>query len=72
MPTRHKPNTLHELLPDRLRPTRSGILLHCFIDDLLEVLLGPVPTRKPNEGEGRGQKTAVCKVVDSGEKLFPR
>ena len=68
----HEPDALCQLLPDVLAELGAGVLLHRVVDDLLEVLVGPVATGEPDEREARRQQSAVGEVVDRRHQLLAR
>src|SRR5450759_3891796 len=43
-----------------------------FVDDLGEVLVGPVTAREPDQTEAGGQQAAVGEVVDGRQHLLAR
>ena len=69
---RDEPEALGELLPDLLAELGAGVLLHRVVDDLGEVLVGPVATRVADQAEARRQQAAVGEVVDRRHDLLAR
>ena len=70
---RDEADALQQLVPDVVVGTRvRACCLDGVVDDLLEVLVLPVAPREPDEGEARGQQTAVGEVVDGRHELLAR
>ena len=67
---RHEAEPLGEVAPDVLAEGRPGVLLDRVVDDLAEVLGGPVAAGEADEREARRQQPAVGEVVDGGHELL--
>ena len=66
----HEPDPLGQPVPDLLAERGAGMLLDRVVDDLREILVGPVPPGEPDERERRRQQPAVGQVVDGGHQLL--
>ncbi len=67
---RHEAEALGELAPHLLAEGRACVLLDRVVDDLREVLVGPVAPGEADEREARGQQPAVGEVVDRRHDLL--
>ena len=67
---RHEPEALGERAPDLLAERGAGVLAHRVVDDLAEVLVGPVAPGEPDEREAGRQQAAVGEVVDRRHQLL--
>src|ERR671910_684161 len=56
--------------PDLLAERRPSPFTHRLVDDLAEVLVGPVPAREADEREPRREEPAVREVVDGRHELL--
>jgi hypothetical protein len=70
--TGHEPDALAELLPHRVAERRARVLLDRLVRDLGEILVGPIPAGKADEGESRWQQPPVGQVVDGRHQLLTR
>ncbi len=68
----HEADALEQLLPRLVAELGAGVLLDRVVDDLGEVLVLPVATGEADQGEPRGQQTAVGEVVYRRHELFAR
>ena len=66
----HEAEALGEGAPHVLAERRAGVLLDGLVDDLAEVLVGPVAPREADEREARRQQTPVGEVVDGRHELL--
>ena len=69
---RHEPEPLGEVAPDVLAERGPRMVTHGLVDDLPEVLVGPVTAGEPHEGEARRQQAPVGEVVDRRHQLLAR
>ena len=69
---RHEPEPLGEVAPDVLAERGPRVVAHRLVDDLAEVLVGPVTTGEPDQREARRQQAAVGEVVDRRHELLAR
>ena len=69
---RHEADALAERTPDVLPERRARALLHGLVDDLAEVLVGPVAAGEPDEREAGREETTVGEVVDRRHELLGR
>ncbi len=68
--TGNESDALRQLPPDLLAEGRPGVLLDGRVDDLGEVLVGPVAPGEADQGEARGQQAAIGQVVDRRHQLL--
>ncbi|OPZ56714.1 MAG: hypothetical protein BWY91_00131 [bacterium ADurb.BinA028] len=67
---RHEPDALGQGAPYVLAEGGAGMLTDGVVDDLAEVLVGPVAPREPDEAEPGRQQAAVGQVVDGRHELL--
>ena len=67
---RDEPEALGELLPDSSRNGVRACSLDRVVDDLGEVLVGPVAAGEADQREARRQQAAVGQVVDRRHQLL--
>ena len=67
---RHETETLGQVAPHALAERRPRVLLDRVVDDLAEVLVGPVAPGEPDEREARREQAAVGQVVDRRHELL--
>ena len=60
----YEADAVSQLLPSRFLERRAAMCLDVFLDELLEMVLGPVAARKAGQAEARRQQAAVGQVVD--------
>ena len=70
--TGHEPEAVGELVPDLLAKRGAGVLLDGVVDDLREVLVGPVAAGESDQREPRRQQAPVGEVVDRRHQLLAR
>ncbi len=68
----HEADALGKLLPDILIKRRACVLRDSVVDDLREVLVGPVTSSKSDERETRWQQPAIGEVVHGWHQLLAR
>ena len=66
----HETEPLGQVAPHALAERRPRVLLDRVVDDLAEVLVGPVAPREPDEREARREQPAVGQVVDRRHELL--
>ena len=66
----HEADAGGELLPGRFLERRAAVRLHVLLDEILEMVLGPVAACEPGQAEARRQQAAVGQIVDGGEQLL--
>ena len=66
----HEADAGGELLPGRFLERRAAVRLHVLLDEILEMVLGPVAACEPGQAEARRQQAAVGQIVDGGKQLL--
>ncbi len=61
---------LRESVPDLLSEGCAGVLFHRIVDDLAEILVGPISSGETDKRERGGQQSAVAQVVDRRHQLL--
>ena len=66
----HEADAPGQPVPHLLTERRAGVLLDRVVDDLAEILVGPVPSGEPNQCERGWKKAPVGQVVDRRHQLL--
>ena len=66
----YETDTGRKLLPSRFLERRTAMRLHVLLDEVLEMVLGPVAACEACQTEARRQQATVGQIVDGGEQLL--
>ena len=66
----YETDTGRKLLPSRFLERRTAMRLHVLLDEVLEMVLGPVAACEACQTEAWRQQATVGQIVDGGEQLL--
>jgi len=66
----HEADARGKLLPGRFLERRAAVRLHVLLDEILEMVFGPVTACEPRQTEARRQQAAVGQIIDCGKQLL--
>jgi hypothetical protein len=66
----HKPDAFGQPRPDLFPERGAGVFPDRVVDQLSEILIGPIPAREPDQRETRRQQSAIGQIINRRHQLL--